>query len=315
MPQTKYKIFAGSSHPKLAEAIAKELKVPLGKIKLETFSCGEKYVVLEETVRGQEVFIVQTCRDQFVNEDYMQLFLMCDAMVRSFASKVHVILPHFGYARQDKVHLPREPISAKLMADLITASGADHVVTLQLHADQSQGFFDVPVDNLNCHKIFARYFKEKHLKDIVVVSPDAGGAKNAKKFADDLGAPIAILHKTRPEHNVSHVTHVVGDVKGKACIIYDDMIDTAGSVANAKQALVKNGAKKDIYLCATHGIFSGPAIGRLRKAQFKEVVITDSIPVSKAKQFKGLKLIPIAPLMAGVIESVIGQKSVSSLFY
>lgn len=315
MPQTKYKIFAGSSHPKLAEAIANELKVPLGKIKLTTFACGEKYVVLEETVRGQEVFIVQTCRDQLVNEDYMELFLMCDAMVRSFASKVHVILPHFGYARQDKVHQPREPISAKLMADLITASGADHVVTLQLHADQSQGFFDVPVDNLNCHKIFARYFREKHLKNIVVVSPDAGGAKNAKKFADDLGAPIAILHKTRPEHNVSQITHVVGDIKDKTCIIYDDMIDTAGSVANAKQALMKNGAKKDVYLCATHGIFSGPATDRLKKAQFKEVVITDSIPVSKAKQFKGLKVIPIAPLMAGVIESVIGQKSVSSLFY
>ena len=315
MPQSKYKIFAGSSHPKLAEAIAKELKVPLGKIKLTTFACGEKYVVLEETVRGQEVFIVQTCRDQLVNEDYMELFLMCDAMVRSFASKVHVILPHFGYARQDKVHLPREPISAKLMADLLVASGADHVVTLQLHADQSQGFFDVPVDNLNVHKVFAHYFKEKNLKGIVVVSPDAGGAKNAKKFADDLGAPIAILHKSRPAHNVSQITHVVGDVKDKTCVIYDDMIDTAGSVVNAKSALLKHGAKKDVYLCATHAIFSGPAVQKLKQAAFKEVVVTNSIPLPKAKQFKGLKPISIAPLLAGVIESVIGQKSVSSLFY
>lgn len=315
MANAKYKIFSGSSHPKLAQEIADKLGQPLGKVKLSTFACGEKYIGLEETVRGHEVFIVQTCRDQHMNEDYMELFLMCDAAKRSFASRVHVILPHFGYARQDKVHIPREPISAKVMADLIIKSGADHVIAVHFHSDQIQAFFDVPVDNLNIKKIFAEYFNAKKLKDVVVVSPDAGGAKNAKMLADQLRVPIAILHKTRPDHNVSEITHVVGDVKGKTCIIYDDMIDTGGSVINGKKALLKNGAKSDIYLCATHAIFSGNAAKKLRDAKFKEVVVSNSIPISKIKQFRGLKQISLAPLFAGVIESITHQKSVSSLFY
>ncbi|MFH1012797.1 MAG: ribose-phosphate pyrophosphokinase [Candidatus Peregrinibacteria bacterium] len=315
MSVAKYKIFAGSSHPKLAMEIAKHLKKPLGKISLSTFSCGEKYIVLEETVRGHTAFIVQTCTDQNVNEDYMELFLMCDAMKRSFASKVHVILPYFGYSRQDKVHIPREPISAKVIADLLIAAGADHVVTLQLHADQEQAFFDVPVDNLSIKKLFAEYFKTKKLTNVVVVSPDAGGAKNAKGFADQLNAPFAIIHKARPSHNVSQITHVVGDVKDKTCIIYDDMVDTGGSVINAKTALLKAGAKKDVYLCATHPIFSGKAPTNLKKAKFKEVVVSNSMPISAKKKFKGLKVISVAPLLAGVIESVTHQKSVSSLVY
>lgn len=315
MPKTAFKIFAGSSHPELAKAIAKTLGQPLGQIKRTAFSCGELYTALEETVRGQEVFIVQTCRDQMVNDDYMELFLMCDTMKRSFASQVHVILPYFGYARQDKIHVPREPISAKLMADLLVASGADHVVTIQLHTDQTQGFFDVPVDNLNMEKTFAEYFLAKKMKDVVVVSPDAGGAKNAKHFADRIGARLAILHKARPEHNVSEVTHVVGDVKDKICIVYDDMVDTGGSVVNAKKALLANGAKKEMYLCATHAVFSGKAPQKLAGAGFKEVVVSDSLPLPKEKKFKGLKQISAAPLLAGVIESVAQHKSVSSLFY
>ena len=315
MEQKRFTVFSGSSHPELAHEVAKALKRPLGKIKLSTFSCGEKYVALEESVRGEEVFIIQTCTDQNVDRDLMELFLMCDAARLAFASKIHVIVPYFGYARQDKVHKPREPISAKLIADLLVKSGADHVVTLQLHTDQTQGFFDVPVDNLYVHKMFAQYFKKKNLKDVVVVSPDAGGAKNAKKFADVLGAPIAILHKTRPEHNVSAITHVVGDVENKTCIIYDDMIDTGGSMVNAKAALIKHNAKKDVYLCATHAVFSGEASKKLGDANFKEVVMTNSIPIPKNKQFKGLKQLSIAPLLANVIESVIGHKSVSSLFY
>lgn len=314
MPITKYKIFAGSSHPKLAEEIAKHLKQPLSQIQLSTFSSGEKYIVLGETVRGHEVFIVQTCRDHSVNEDYMELFLMCDAAKRSFASRVHVILPYFGYGRQDKVHVPREAISAKVMADLLVASGADHVITLQLHTDQMQGFFDVPVDNLYMKKAFAQYFQAKKLSNVIVVSPDTGGAKNAKKFGDEIHAPIAILHKARPAHNVSEVMHVVGDVKDKTCIIYDDIIDTGGSVINAKKALLKAGAKKDMYLCATHPIFSGKASQKLRQAKFKEVVVTNSLPIPKIKQFRGLKVISIAPLLAAVVENVTHQKSVSSLF-
>ncbi len=315
MPTSKFKIFAGSSHKELAKEVAKSLKMKLGDIELKRFSSGENYIKLNETVRGHEVFIVQTCREEFVNEDYMELFLMCDAMKRSFATKVHVILPHFGYARQDKIHDPREPISAKVMADLLVASGADHVVTVDLHSDQNQAFFDVPVDNLNTRKLFADYFNKKKLKDVVVVSPDAGGAKMAKKLADDLDAPIAILHKSRPEHNKSVVTHVVGEIEGKTCIIYDDMVDTAGSVVSAKEALIANGAKKDVYLATTHAIFSGPAQKRLSKAAFKEVVTSNTMPIDKEKKFTGLKQISIAPLLANVVKGVMNQKSVSSLYY
>ena len=315
MPETKYTIFSGSSHPELAKELARALKKKPGEIKLSTFSCGEKYVALEQTIRGQEVFILQTCRDQLVNEDYMELFLMINAAKLSFAEKVHVILPHCGYARQDKVHVPREPISAKVMADLLVTAGADHVITFELHADQNQAFFDVPVDNVIVHRLFSDYFKKKKLKNITIVSPDAGGAKNAKRFADDLGAPIAILHKARPEHNKSVVTHVVGEVKGRTCIVYDDMIDTGGSVANAAEALRKQGANKDLYLAATHPIFSGPAIKRLSKAGYKEVVVTNTMPLSKEKKFKGLKQISIAPLLANIISSVTQHKSASKWFY
>ena len=315
MSETKYTIFSGSSHPELAKELAKALKKKPGELKLSTFSCGEKYVALEQTIRGQEVFILQTCRDQLVNEDYMELFLMVNAAKLSFAEKVHVILPHCGYARQDKVHVPREPISAKVMADLLVTAGADHVITFELHSDQNQAFFDVPVDNVIVHRLFADYFKKKKLKNITIVSPDAGGAKNAKRFADDLGAPIAILHKARPEHNKSTVTHVVGDVKGRTCIVYDDMIDTGGSVANAAEALKRQGANKDLYLAATHPIFSGPATKRLSKAGYKEVVVTNTMPIPKEKKFKGLKQISIAPLLANIISSVTHHKSASKWFY
>jgi ribose-phosphate pyrophosphokinase len=315
MSSNKFTIFSGSSHPDLAKSIAKAAKKPLGKIKLATFSSGEKYIALEQTVRGQDVFVVQTCRDQMVNDDFMELFLICNTAKQSFAKKVHVIIPHFGYARQDKVHAPREPISAKLMADLLVKSGADNVITFQLHADQAQAFFDVPVDNISVHKLMSDHFKKKKLKNLTVVSPDAGGAKNAKKFADALGATIAILHKARPAHNKAVMTHVVGDVKGRNCIIYDDMVDTGGSVVAAKEALINAGANKGVFLASTHAIFSGPAPKRLGEAGFREVVVTDSLPLTKEKQFKSLKVLPIGPLIGEVIQSVTHDKSVSSLFY
>ncbi len=313
--KTNYIIFSGSSHPELAKEIAKKLKRNLGKVALSTFACGEKYVALGETIRGKDVFIIQTCREGLVNEDYMELFLMINAAKLSFANKIHVIIPHVGYARQDKVHVPREPISAKLMAKLVVGSGADHVITLALHSDQNQAFFDVPVDNISVHKLMAKEVKNRKLRNLTVVSPDAGGAKNAKKFADELGAPIAILHKSRPQHNVSVTTHVVGEVEGRTCIIYDDMIDTAGSVIAAQKALIDHGAKKEVYLAATHPIFSDPATDRLSKAKFKEIIVTSSIPLSKNKKFKGLTQISIAPLLADVIASITEQKSVSSLYY
>ena len=238
---------------------------------------------------------------------------MLDSLKRSFAGRIHVVMPHYAYARQDRVATPREPISAKLVADLISAAGADHVIAMKFHSDQEQGFFNFPVDNVDTCKLFTEYFMEKDIEDLVVVSPDAGGAKDARKLADMLGASLAIIHKQRPAHNKSVVTHVVGDVEGKTCILFDDMVDTAGSVTAAVKALKKMGANKDIYLAATHSVFSGPATDRLSKAGFKEVVVTDSIPVPTKRRFRGLKILSVAPLLAKVIQSVHEDKSVTKV--
>ncbi|MBU1992894.1 MAG: ribose-phosphate pyrophosphokinase [Patescibacteria group bacterium] len=311
MSKFALKIFSGKSHEKLARDIAKRLKKKISPVEIYRFACGEVYVRALETVRGCNVFIVQTATAN-VNEDLMELFVMIDALKRSFAKRIHVVMPHYAYARQDRVALPREPISAKLVADLISAAGADHVISVSLHSDQEQGFFDFPVDNINCMKLFADYFKKKKFKNLTIVSPDAGGAKDAKKFADKLGATLAVIHKARPAPNKSAVTHVVGDVKGRTCLLYDDMVDTAGSICAAKDALLKHGAKKDIYVAATHAVFSDPAASRLRKTGFKEVVVTDSIPIPKEKQFKGLKVLSIADLLAKTIESVHDDKSVTA---
>ena len=306
------KLFAGSSHKALAQKISKELKLPLGQVILKSFSSGERYVRYEETVRGKDVFIIQTATTN-VNEDLIELFLMCQAAKLSFASKVHVVLPHFPYARQDRIAEPREPISAKLIAHLLETSGADHVITLNLHTDQIQGFFSIPVDALEARTIFSKYILGKKLQSSVVVSPDAGGAKRAKKFADLLGADLAIIHKSRPGHQKAEVLELVGDIKGRTCILFDDMIDTAGSLISAKNALMKGGANKDVYAVATHPIFSGPAIKNLKKAKFKEVIVTDSIPCDP-KAFAGLTVLPIAPLLARVIENVASGKSVTEIY-
>jgi ribose-phosphate pyrophosphokinase len=306
------KLFSGTSHPKLAQEIAENLGIELSEMKISRFACGEIYTKPLESVRDADVFIVQTSSDN-VNEDLMELFVMLDAFKRSFAGKIHVVMPHYAYSRQDRVATPREPISAKLVANLISAAGADHVITMVLHADQEQGFFEFPVDNLFTKKLFAEYFKSKNLEDVVVVSPDAGGAKSAKKFSDKLGATLAIIHKSRPEANVSAVTHLVGDVEGKTCILYDDMVDTGGSVVNAAKALRAHGAK-DIYLAATHAVFSDPAAKRLAEGGFKEVVVTNSIPIPEAKRFANLKVLSVAPLLARIIESVHGGKSVSEVY-
>jgi len=307
------KIFSGSSHLKLAEEIVKILRIEVEPMVLKRFASNEIYAKAERTVRGSDAYIIQTCTNS-VNEDLMELFIMIDSLKRSFAERIHVVMPHYGYARQDRVATPREPISAKLVADLIAAAGADHVITINLHSDQEQGFFDFPVDNLSCYKLFAEYFKKKKLKNLVVVAPDTGATKMAKRFADLLGAELAILHKTRPSHNVSEVTQVVGDVTDKTCLIFDDMIDTAGTVVNGKEALIKRGADVDVYLAATHAVFSDPAVSRLKVAKFKEVVVTDSIPLSKAAQFPGLKVLSVASLLAKTIQNVHKGKSVSSVF-
>ncbi len=305
-------IFTGSSHPTLAENIARELKANLGKVTLKKFSCGEHYVRYEESVRGKDVYIVQSCTKE-TDEDLMELFLMCQAAKLSFASRVHVILPHFGYARQDRVAEPREPISAKLIATLLEAAGADHVITLDLHSDQIQGFFSIPVDALNARSVLSEYIASKNIANPVIVSTDEGGAKNAKKFADALGADFAIIHKSRPQHQEVEVVEVVGEIEGKNCIILDDMIDTAGSLTSAKKALIARGANKDVYAVATHAIFSGPAVERMKEANFAEVIVTDSIPTDP-KLFPGLTIVPIAPLLARVIEHVEKGESVTDIY-
>lgn len=307
------KLVAGSSHPELAKEIARHLNIELASMVLKRFASNEIYARLEESVRGCDVFIVQTCTDR-VNEDLMELFIIADALKRSFAERIHVVLPHYGYARQDRVAVPREPITAKLVADLISAAGAHHVITLNLHSDQEQGFFNFPVDNLNTSKLFVDYFKAKNLQDLVVVAPDTGAAKSAKRFADQLGVELAILHKVRPAHNVSEVTQVIGDVADKNCLIIDDMIDTAGTVVAGREALIKKGAKSDVYLAATHPVFSTPAIERLSQAGFKEVVVTNTIPVTADKQFPGLKVLSVAGILAKTIQNVHESKSVSSGF-
>jgi ribose-phosphate pyrophosphokinase len=311
MPKSSaFKLYSGSSHPDLAKEIAKNLKVPLSEMIISRFACSEIYAKPRSSVRGNDVFVLQTASEN-VNEDLMELFIILDSLKRSFAGKIHVVMPHFAYSRQDRVASPREPISAKLVADLISAAGADHLIAMKFHSDQEQGFFDYPVDNVGTEKLFANYFKKKKIKDLVVVSPDAGGAKDAKKFADLLGAKLAIIHKSRPDHNKSEVNHVVGDVDGKTCLLYDDMIDTAGSVTAAKEALLAHGANKDVYLAATHPVFSDPATERFKEAKFKEVVVSNSIPIPKRKEFKGLTVLSVAPLLAKIIRHVHEGKSVT----
>lgn len=311
-----FRLFAGTAHPALAQEIASLLGTTLSKVTLKKFACGELFVNLEETVRGRHVFIINTTDRETVSENFMETFLLCDAAKRSFASEVHVVMPYFGYSRQDKIHEAREAISAKLMANLLVRSGADHLITLHLHADQIQAFFDVPVDNLNAKRLFAEELKKEKIKNPVVVSPDAGGAKYAKKFADLLGADLAILHKTRSAHNKSEtMSHVIGDVKGKTAIIVDDMVDTAGSVYGAKNALLKAGANSAMYLVATHPVFSGPALERLKEADFHKILVTNSMPLPKGAEKLNIRVVSIAPLMAQVIKNALEHRSVSELFF
>jgi ribose-phosphate pyrophosphokinase len=305
-------LFAGSSHPSLAHDLARELDVQLGKITLKNFSCGERYVKFDESVRGRDVYILQTAT-RSPNEDLMELFLMCQAAKLSFAKTVHVIVPHFPYARQDRVTEPREPISAKLVAHLLEEAGADHLIVLDFHSDQIQGFFSIPVDGIVARTIFVDYFRKKKLKQPVVVAPDVGGAKRAKKFADLLDADLAILHKSRPSHQEAEIHQVVGEIEGKTCILFDDIIDTAGTLLSAKKAILDGGARPEIYAAATHGVLSGPAMERLRQAQFAEVVVTDSLP-PPSDGSELLTVLPIAPMLAKVIQHIESGQSVTEIY-
>lgn len=312
MLEPKIKLFAGTSHPELAAAISKLLKVPLTPIDLRRFASNEIYAKPGETVRNADVFVIQTGTHN-VNGDLMELFIMLDSFKRSFAWKAHVVMPYFPYARQDRVAEAREPISAKLMADLVSKAGADHVITFTLHSDQEQGFFDFPVDNLTARRLFAEYFKKKNLKDLTVVSPDVGSAKEAQRLAKLLNADLAILNKMRSSHNVSEVTHLVGNVTGRTCLLYDDLVDTAGSVTNGAAVLRQHRANKDIYLAATHPVLSLDAHKKLRKAKFREIVFTDTVPIPKAKRLPNMKILSVAPLLAAVIQNVHAGKPLTPL--
>ena len=310
------KIFAGNSNKDVAYRMAKELGLPVGKSDVVTFSDGEISCSIFESVRGSDVFVVQsTCEP--VNDHLMELLIMIDALRRASAGRITAVMPYFGYARQDRKAKARDPISAKLVADLITTAGADRVLTMDLHAAQIQGFFDIPVDHLLGVPLLVPHFNEK-FKDLpkdelVVVSPDLGSVTRARKFAEKFDAPIAIIDKRRPKANVSEVMNIIGEVAGKTCVIVDDLIDTAGTLCNAANALVEKGGAKEVYACATHGVLSGPAIERLEKSAIKELVLLDTIPLGDKKCSK-IQMIPVAPVFAEAIERIYEDKPVSPLF-
>lgn len=312
-PNSELRVFSGSSNPKLTEEIVRYLGVKPGGIKISKFSGGETYARILENVRGQSAVVVQTCNDK-VNDDLMELFIIVDALRRASAKSITAVIPHFGYARQDKKSASREPISAKLVANLITTAGVDRVITMDLHSDQMQGYFDIPVDHLTALPLLSNYIKAKNLKDPVVVAPDIGRAKTAKKLSDRLGAELAIIHKSRPEHQKAEILHVVGNVKGKTVILVDDMIDTAGTATGGVETLKTLGCNPDVYFICTHGILSGPAVERVKKAKFKELVVTDTIPLSKEKQLPEIKVLSTAELFGEAIKRNYANQSISSLF-
>ncbi|EJP6473081.1 ribose-phosphate diphosphokinase [Clostridium botulinum] len=309
------KIFSGNSHPKLAQDIANILGTTVGDSEVGTFSDGEISVNINETVRGTDLFIVQSTNEP-VNDNLMELLIMIDAFKRASAGRITAVVPYYGYARQDRKAKARDPITAKLVADLLTAAGADRVLTMDLHASQIQGYFDIPLDHLLGSPILAKYFVQKGFADrddIVVVSPDLGSVTRARKFADKLQCPIAIIDKRRPKANVSEVMNIIGDIKGKTVILVDDMIDTAGTITNGANALIKMGAK-EVYACCTHAVLSGPAIERIEKSVIKELVMLNTIDLSEEKTLDKFKVLSVAPVFAEAIKRIYEDTSVSKLF-
>ena len=312
------KIFSGNAYPKAAEEIAKSLGLPVGKCTVGHFADGEVSVSLEESVRGSDVFIVQsTCNP--VNDNLMELIIMIDAFKRASAGRITAVMPYFGYARQDRKAKARDPISAKVVANMLTAAGADRVLTMDLHASQIQGFFDIPVDHLMGAPILTPYFQpivHHHEDEYVAVSPDHGSVNRVRKFAEKLDIPLAIIDKRRPKAKVSEVMNIIGDVKGKKCIILDDMVDTAGTLCNAAKALIEVGGAKSVTACATHGPLSGPAIQRIKDSVLEELVLLDTIPVSdeKKEECGKITILPVAPVFAEAIERIYGDRPVSPLF-
>lgn len=310
------KILAGNSHPALAMQIASALGLPLAKCTVGHFADGEVSVSISETVRGSDVFLIQsTCNP--VNDNLMELLVMIDACKRASAGRITAVIPYFGYARQDRKSKARDPISAKLVADIITAAGADRVLTMDLHAQQLQGFFDIPVDNLMGASVLIPYIVGKFGRgrdDVMIISPDLGSVTRCRKFCEKLDYRLAIIDKRRPRANVSEVMNIIGDVKGKTCILSDDLIDTAGTLCHAAEALIKIGGAKEVYACASHGVLSGPAIQRLEESPIKKLTLLDTIPLPAEKRSDKIELLQVAPVFTEAIARIYEESSVSPLF-
>ena len=308
------KIFSGNSNPSFAKDIAKNLNIKLGEMSVSRFADGEVQVEIKESVRGSHIFLIQsTCPP--VNENYMELFIILDALKRSSVKEISLVMPYYGYARQDRKSAPRAPISAKCMADLCSQAGADRLLVVDLHSPEIQGFFDIPVDNLFAVSALAEAWLKAHkTEDIVCVSPDAGGMERVRSFAKRVKGPIAMIDKRRTEANKAKALHLVGDVKGKTALIVDDMIDTAGTLCEATDKILELGAK-EVMVLATHGVLSEPSIERIEKSQIKEVFLTDTVPLSKeAQQCKKIKVTSLAPLVGEAINRIFNKNSVSTLF-
>ncbi|MGB9880244.1 MAG: ribose-phosphate diphosphokinase [Anaerolineae bacterium] len=311
-PERSLMVFSGRGNPELSRKVAEKLGIELGEVEIKTFADGEIYVKYGQSIRGADVFIIQpTCRP--VNENLMELLIMIQAARLASAARVTAVVPWMGYSRQDKKSCPREPITARLVADIMQAAGVDRVITMDLHAGQLQGFFSVPVDHMTALPMIAEYFKEKNLEDMVVVSPDAGGMKTAKRLADRLGCPVAVLSKLRTGHNVSRVLYVIGEVQGKSAIIVDDIIDTAGTIVNGVEALLEKGAK-EVYAACSHPVLSDPAYERIAASPLKEVVVTDTIPLRQDRDCSKIVVLSAAGILADTIRSVFADESVSALF-
>ncbi|MDP2600165.1 MAG: ribose-phosphate pyrophosphokinase [Deltaproteobacteria bacterium] len=307
------KIFSGNSNPELAKSIVDFLELPMGDALVTRFSDGEVWVEIKENVRGMDTFVIQPT-SQPANENLMELLVMIDALKRSSADRITAVLPYYGYARQDRKVAPRTPISAKLVADLLTAAGADRVLSLDMHAGQIQGFFNIPVDNLFAMPVFLKYLQDNLQDDMVVIAPDAGAAERSRAYAKRLSCPLAMIDKRRTRPNVSEVMNVIGDVSGKRAIIIDDIVDTAGTITQAVEALLKNGAK-EVYGVCTHAVLSGPALERISKSNIKKLVTTDSIrPASEAKKCSKIEVLSVANLLGEAIRRIYHADSVSSLF-
>ncbi|HZK43890.1 MAG TPA: ribose-phosphate pyrophosphokinase [Syntrophomonadaceae bacterium] len=308
----RMKLFTGNANPCLAQEIVDYLGIPLGNAHVKRFSDGEINCAIDESVRGVDVFVIQPTCDP-VNDNLMELLVMIDAFRRASAARINAVIPYYGYGRQDRKSRARDPITAKLVANLLVEAGAQRIVAVDLHAHQIQGFFDIPVDHLPGVPTIAEYFKNKKIDNAAILSPDVGGVTRARDLAAKLGTPLAIVDKRRAAPNVSEVMHVIGDVKGKSVVIIDDIIDTAGTLCTAAEVMMDKGALA-VYGCCTHPVFSGPAIERLSKAPFKEIIITNTIPLPKSKELPNMKVLSVAPLVGEAILRIHEDLSVSKLF-